>query len=92
MSEKQGAELNGSSLYLDYMGAKSSFKKQQRGGQGGRGNDRRGGRGGFGGDRQSNSGKICGASFFTTLTKYVRNAVYLLRNMCSLDTPVSLLH
>ncbi|BFZ03621.1 hypothetical protein BsWGS_06659 [Bradybaena similaris] len=55
MSEKQGAELNGSSIYLDYMGAKSSFKKQ-RGGQGGRGNDRRGGRGGFGDGRQSNSG------------------------------------
>ncbi|CAG5122213.1 unnamed protein product, partial [Candidula unifasciata] len=53
MSEKQGADLNGSSIYLDYVGAKSSFK---RGGQqGGRGNDRRGGRGGFGGDRQNNS-------------------------------------
>ncbi|KAI8796535.1 nucleolin, partial [Biomphalaria glabrata] len=59
MSEKQGVELNGNSLYLDYTGSKSNFNKQRGGGQqrGGRGNDRRGGRGGFGGgDRKSNSG------------------------------------
>ena len=55
MSEKQGVDMNGSSLYLDYMGQKSTFKSS-RGGQ--RGGDRRG-RGGFdGGDRRhSNSGK-----------------------------------
>ncbi|CAL1542821.1 unnamed protein product [Lymnaea stagnalis] len=54
-AEKDGADLDGRSLFLDYMGAKSSLKKQ-RGGAGGRGGDRRG-RGGFGdGGRQQNSG------------------------------------
>ena len=30
MSEKQGAELEGQSLYIDYTGAKSSFKPKDR--------------------------------------------------------------
>jgi len=54
MKEKQGAELGGRNIFLDYMGSKSSFKKNDRGGRGGFG-DRGRGRGSPAGGH-SNSG------------------------------------
>ena len=45
MTAKQGANLNGRNIFLDYMGQKSSFK---RGGDRGGPRGGRGGRGGFG--------------------------------------------
>ena len=37
ISEKQGSELDGRALYLDYMGKKSSFGGAKQGGGGGSG-------------------------------------------------------
>ena len=61
MKEKQGAEMGGNNIYLDYMGSKSSFKKDRGGGRGGRGGfgDRSFGRSPAGG--HSNSGNFLSA-------------------------------
>ena len=87
MSEKQGVDMNGSSLYLDYMGQKSTFKSN-RGAQ--RGGDRRG-RGGFdGGDRRghSNSGETSG-SLFSILESLNKHCLFIYFIFCLKTTAIS---
>lgn len=69
MTAKQGANLNGRNIFLDYMGQKSSFK---RGGDRGGPRGGRGGRGGFG-DR--GGGSSSGARG-ETKTLFVKNLSY----------------
>ena len=52
LSEKQGADLEGNALYLDYTGSKSSFKPRERSF-----NDSYGSR--DGGDRRKSTGVLC---------------------------------
>lgn len=69
MTAHQGANCNGRSIFLDYMGAKSSFK---RGGDRGGPRGGRGGRGGFG-DRGGGSSS---GTRGETKTLFVKNLSY----------------
>ena len=59
MKEKQGADLEGNTLFLDYTGSKSSFKSRDRSSGGNRSFSR------DGGDRRKSQGLLSFAPAFT---------------------------